>query len=109
MKTKLMKILSFTALILVFGAGVSLADDGCRYPRGNAHGHYKHRVHHSYHHYYAPPPPVYVEHHYRPVVVERRYYYQEPVRYLAPAPSGFFLGISAADAGSAFSFGISGR
>jgi hypothetical protein len=108
MKTKLLKILSFSALILVFGSGISLAD-GYRHHRGHGHGHYKHRVHHSYHHYYAPPPPVYVEHCYRPVVVERRYYYEEPVRYLAPAPSGFFFGVSAADAGSAFSFGISGR
>ena len=32
-----------------------------------------------------------------------------PVRYVAPAPSGFFFGMSVADAGSAFSFGVSGR
>jgi hypothetical protein len=47
-------------------------------------------------------------HHYRQVVVER-HYYTEPVYYATPAPSGFFFGMSVADAGSAFSFGLSGR
>jgi hypothetical protein len=64
------------------------------------------RVHHHYH--YAPPRPVYVEHRYRPVVVER-HYYPAPVYHAAPAPSGFFFGMSIADAGSAFSLGLSGR
>jgi hypothetical protein len=41
--------------------------------------------------------------------VVERHYYQQPVRYVAPAPSGFFFGMSVADAGSAFSFGIGGR
>ncbi|MCU0591977.1 MAG: hypothetical protein MUC57_10950 [Desulfobacterales bacterium] len=107
MKTNILKILSAAAIILILGVGVSLADDGCRYPRGHAYGHYGHKVQHHYHHY-APPRPVYVERHYRPVVVER-HYYQQPVRYVAPAPSGFFFGMSVADAGSAFSFGIGGR
>jgi hypothetical protein len=38
-----------------------------------------------------------------------RHYYPAPVYYAAPAPSGFFFGMSVADAGSAFSFGLSGR
>jgi hypothetical protein len=107
-KTKLLKILSITALVMFVGAGMALADGGGHRPRGYAHGHYKYQAQHHYH-YYAPPRPVYVEHRYRPVVVERRCYYPEPVRYVAPAPSGFFFGMSVADAGSAFSFGIGGR
>lgn len=109
MKTNIMKILTIAALMIFIGGGVCLADgwknEGGR--PGHAYGHYKHHGQHHYYHY-APLRPVYVEHHYRPVVVER-YYYREPVRYVAPVPSGFFFGMSVADAGSAFSFGISGR
>ncbi len=92
--------------MIFIGAGASLADDDRGHHRGHAHGHYKQKVHH--HNHYAPPRPVYVERHYRPVVVER-HYYQAPVYYAAPAPNGFFFGMSVADAGSAFSFGVSGR
>jgi len=110
MKNNIMKILVIVVVISFLVAGVSLADgwkDGsCNH--GQGYGHYKHEVHHHHRHHYAPPRPVYVEHHYRPVVVER-YYYQEPVRYVAPAPRGFFFAMSVADAGSAFSFGLSGR
>ncbi len=106
MKSNIMKILVITAFMIFIGAGASLADDDRGHHRGRAYGHYKHRVHHHYH--YAPPRPVYIEHHYRPVVVER-HYYPAPVYYAAPAPSGFFFGMSVADAGSAFSFGVSGR
>jgi hypothetical protein len=103
-----MKIFAIAALVIFLGAGVSLADGwkGDRGKHGNAYGHYKQRDYHHYH--YAPPRPVYVERHYRPVVVER-HYYPAPVYYAAPAPSGFFFGMSVADAGSAFSFGMSGR
>jgi hypothetical protein len=108
MKSNILKIFAIASIMIFIGAGVSLADGWKESgKRGHAYGHYKHRVHHHYHHY-APPRPVYVEHHYRPVVVER-YHYPEPVRYVAPAPSGFFFGMSVADAGSAFSFGLSGR
>ena len=106
MKSNIMKIFAITALMTFIGACVSFADDDRGHHRGHAYGHYKHRVHHHYH--YAPPRPVYVEHHYRPVVVER-HYYPAPVYYSAPAPSGFFFGMSVADAGSAVSFGVSGR
>lgn len=105
MKSHMMKILAITAIMMFVGAGVSLAD-GYRHHRGHAYGHYNHKVHHHYH--YAPSRPVYIEHHYRPVVVER-HYYPAPVYYAAPAPSGFFFGMSVADAGSAFSFGMGGR
>jgi len=108
MKNNIMKIFAIAALTIFLGAGVSLADGwkGDRGKHGNAYGHYKQR---DYHHYrYAPSRPVYVERHYRPVVVER-HYYPAPVYYAAPAPSGFFFGMSVADAGSAFSFGVSGR
>ena len=108
MKTNMLKIFAIATLMIIFGAGVSLADgwkgDGGR--RGYAYGHYKHG---GYPHYqYCAPRPVYVEHHYRPVVL-KRHYYPEPVYYVAPAPRGFFFGMSVADAGSAFSFGMSGR
>jgi len=108
MKSNLMKIFAIATLMIFLGAGVSLADGwkGDRGKHGQPYGHYKHRVHHHYH--YAPPRPVYVERHYRPVVVER-HYYQEPVYHAAPAQGGFFFGMSVADAGSAFSFGMSGR
>jgi len=108
MKSNFLKILAIATLMIFLGAGVSLADGwkGDRGKHGNAYGHYKQRDYHHYH--YAPPRPVYVERHYRPVVVER-HYYPAPVYYAAPAPSGFFFGMSVADAGSAFSFGMSGR
>jgi hypothetical protein len=111
MKINALKILSIAAFLIFLGAGVSLAGGwkGDCGPRGNAYGHYKQGGYHHYH--YAPPRPVYVERHYRPVVVER-HYYPAPVYYAAPAPpppSGFFFGMSVADAGSAFSFGMSGR
>jgi hypothetical protein len=124
MKINALKILSITAFLIFLGAGVSLADDDDRrHHRDHGYGHYKHKVHHHYryspprpihhhyHHYYAPPRPVYVERHYRPVVVER-HYYPAPIYYAAPAPPppiGFFFGMSVADAGSAFSLGVSGR
>ena len=102
-----LKMLSIIAFILFIGAGVSIADDDVRYPRGHAYGHYKQEVRHSYQHY-ATPRPVYVERRHCPVVVERHVYHQ-PVRYVAPAPSGYFFGMSVFDAGTAFSFGVSGR
>jgi hypothetical protein len=104
MKKNLLKLFAIAALLIFIGAGVSLADGDRGHHRGHAYGHYPQRIHHHYH--YAPPRPVYVEHHYRPVVVER-HYYPAPVYYAAP--SGFFFGMSVADAGSAFSFGMSGR
>jgi hypothetical protein len=108
MKTNILKIFAIVTLMIFVGAGVSLADgwkgDGGK--RGYAYGHYKHG---GYPHYqYCAPRPVYVEHHYRPVVVER-HYYQEPVYYAAPAPSGYFYGMSVMEPGMAFSFGVSGR
>jgi hypothetical protein len=108
MKTNILKILLITTLVIFLGSGVSTAD-GWRIDRGkhgHTYGHYKHGGYHHYH--YASPRPVCVEHHYRPVVVER-HYYPAPVYYAPPAPSGFIFGMSVADAGSAFSFGMSGR
>ena len=102
-----LKMLSIIAFILFIGAGVSIADDDGRYPRGHAYGHYKQENHHRHQHY-APPRPVYVERRYYPVVVERHVYHH-PVRYVTPAPSGYFFGMSVFDAGTAFSFGVSGR
>jgi hypothetical protein len=109
MKTNILKTLTITVLMIFIGTSVSLAD-GWKNESGkpdHAYGHYKQGGYSHYIHY-APPRPVYVVHHYRPVVVER-YYYREPVRYIAPAPSGFFFGMSVAEAGSAFSFGVSGQ
>jgi len=108
MKINTLKIFVISALMIFISAGVSLAGGwkGDCGPRGNAYGHYKHGGYHHYH--YAPPRPVYVERHYRPVVVER-HYYPAPVYYSAPAPSGFFFGMSSVDAGSSFSCGLSGR
>ena len=108
MKINALKILLIATLMIFLGAGVSLAGGwkGDCGPRGNSYGHYKHGGYHHYH--YAPPRPVYVERHYRPVVVER-HYYPAPVYYAPPPPSGFFFGMSVADAGSAFSFGMSGQ
>jgi len=108
-ENKIMKIFAIAALMIFIGTGVSFADGwkGESGKRGHTYGHYKHG---AYHHY-AAPRPVYVERHYRPVVVER-HYYPAPVRYVAPAPpppSGFIFGMSVADAGSAFSFGVNGR
>jgi len=109
MKTNILKIFVIMTIMIFVGAGVSMADGwkGDHGKRGNAYGHYKKPEYRSYHHY-APARPVHVEHHYRPVIIER-HYYQEPTYYAAPAPSGFFFGMSVADAGSAFSFGVSGR
>jgi hypothetical protein len=108
MKTNILKILTITALMVFIGTGVALAD-GWKHAGGKpgyGYGHYKHDGHHDCD-YYAPPRPVYVEHHYCPVIVERHYHH-EPVRYIAPAPNGFFFGMSVAEPGSAFSFGVSG-
>jgi len=105
-KTNILKIFTIAALMIFIGTGLSFAD-GWKADNGkpgHAYGHYKHR---EYHHY-APPRPVYMERHYRPVVFER-HYYPKPVRYVAPSPSGSFFGMSVADDGSAFSFGMSGR
>jgi hypothetical protein len=109
MKTNIMKIFAIVALMIFVGAGVSLADGwkGDYGQRGNANGHFKPRAYqHCQHH--VLPRPIYLEHRYYPVVVERHYYH-EPVRYVAPAPIGFFFGMSVVDSGSAFSFGVSGR
>jgi len=84
MKSNIMKILVITALIIFAGAGASLADGDRGHHRGHTYGHCKHRVHHHYH--CAPPRPVYVE----------RHYYPAPTYYAAPAPSGFFFGMSVA-------------
>ena len=108
MKTNIMKIFAIATLMIFLGAGVSLAD-GWKNESGK-HGYaYGHHKHGGYPHYqYCALRPVYVERQYYPVVVER-HYYPAPVYYTAPAPSGFFFGMSVADAGSAFSFGMSGR
>ena len=110
MKTNILKIFVIATLMVFIGTGVSMADGwkGESDKRGNAYGHYKHREYGNYQHY-APPRPVYVEHHYRPVVVERHVYYPAPTYYAAPAPSGFFFGMSVMEPGMGFSFGVSGR
>jgi len=112
MKSNILKILSIAAITIFLGAGLAFADGwkGDRGKPGNAYGHYKKTEYRHYYHY-APPRPVYVERHYRPVVVER-HYYPAPVYYAAPAPpppSGYFFGMTVADAGSALNFGVSGR
>ncbi len=43
MKRSIMKIFAVAALMIFIGAGVSLADDRWHH-RGQAYGHYKHRV-----------------------------------------------------------------
>jgi hypothetical protein len=106
MKNNLLKIVAVAAITMLLGAGVSFADGWKNEKPGHAYGHHKHGAHH--HSHYAAPRPNYIEHHYRPVAVER-HYYPAPACYAAPAPSGFFFGISVADAGSAFGFGVSGR
>jgi len=109
MKSNILRIFAIAILVIFVGAGVSMADGWKNESgkRGNAYGHYKQREYHHYQHY-APHRPVYVEHHYRPVVVERHVYHP-PVRYVAPAPRGFFFGMSVVDAGSWFGFGVGGR
>jgi len=108
MKTNILKIFAIATLMVFVGAGVSLADGWKNESgkRGNAYGHYKQNEYQHYQHY--APRPVYVEHHYRPVVVERHVYHP-PVAYYAPAPSGYFFGMSVMEPGMAFSFGVGGR
>ncbi|TFG40957.1 MAG: hypothetical protein E4H48_06820 [Syntrophobacterales bacterium] len=108
MKTNIMKIFAVATFMVFVGAGVSMADgwkeNGGN--RGHAYGHYKQR---EYQHYqYYAPRPVYIERHYRPVVVER-HVYRQPVVYQAPAPSGFFFGMTVVEPGMAFSFGVGGH
>lgn len=108
MKTNIIKILAIATLMIFIGTGVSMAD-GWRENRGNsghAYGHYKQKEYHFYQNY--APRPVYVEHQYYPVVVERHVYHQ-PVVYRAPAPSGYFFGMSVMEPGIAFSFGVGGH
>jgi hypothetical protein len=108
MKTNILKIFAIATLMIFFGAGVSLADDwkGDGGRRGYAYGHYKHG---GYPHcQYCAPRPIYVERQYYPVVVERHVYHP-PVVYQAPAPSGYFFGMSVMEPGMAFSFGMSGH
>ena len=109
MKPNILKIFAIATLMVFVGAGVSMADGWKNESgkRGNAYGHSKQKEYHHYQHY-APPRPVYVEHHYRPVVVERHVYHP-PVAYYAPAPSGYFFGMSVMEPGMAFSFGVGGR
>ena len=101
----MLKILVVAALVTFIGAGVCLADgwNSEGGPRGHAYIHYKHGEYQ-----YCVPGPVYVERHYYPVVVERHVYHP-PVVYQAPAPSGYFLGMSVMHPGVAFRFGISGH
>ena len=107
MKTNILKIFAIATLMIFIGAGVSMADGWKESgKRGNAYGHYKQKEYHHYQHY--APRPVYVEHHYRPVVVERHVYHP-PVVYRAPAPSGYFFGMSVMEPGMAFSFGVGGH
>jgi hypothetical protein len=99
MKTNVMKIFAIASIMIFIGAGSSMADGwkaGNHIPPGHAYGHYKAPVHFGR------------ERHYYPVVVERRYYH-EPVRYIAPAPNGYFFGMSVMEPGVAFSFGASAR
>jgi hypothetical protein len=108
MKNNILKIFVIVTLMIFVGAGVSLADGwkGDYGQRGHAYGHYKHR---EYEHYqYCAPRPVYVERQYYPVMVERHVYHP-PVVYQAPAPSGYFFGMSVMEPGMAFSFGMSGH
>ena len=109
MKTNILKILSIATIMIFLGAGVSLADGWKNEngKRGHAYGHCKKTEYRHYHHY-VPPRPVYVERHYRPVVVERHVYHP-PVAYHAPAPSGYFFGMSVMEPGMAFSFGVGGH
>jgi hypothetical protein len=107
-KTNILKIFAIATLMIFIGAGVSMAD-GWRENGGNrgpAYGHYEQR---GYQHYqYYVPSPVYVQRQYYPVVVERHVYHP-PIVYQAPAPSGYFFGMSVMEPGVAFSFGMSGH
>jgi len=107
-KTNIIKIFAIATFMVFIGAGVSMADGWKEGGgnRGHAYGHYKQR---EYQHYqYYAPRPVYVERQYYPVVVERHVYHP-PVVYQAPAPTGYFVGISVFEPGMAFSFGVSGH
>ena len=108
MKTNILKVFSIATLMIFISAGVSMAngwnENGDN--RGHAYGHYKQR---EFQHYrYCAPRPIYVGRQYYPVVVERHVYHP-PVVYQAPAPSGYFFGMSVFEPGMAFSFGVSGR
>jgi hypothetical protein len=109
MKSNNLKIFVIATLAVFIGAGVSMADgwktDSEK--RGNAYGHYRQKEYPLYQHF-APARPVYVEHHYRPVVVERHVYHP-PVVYRAPAPSGYFFGMSVLEPGISFSIGVGGH
>ena len=108
MKINNLKIFAIASIMIFVGAGVSLADgwkdNGGKH--GNAFGHYKQGRYQYYE--YCVSRPVYVERHYRPVVVERHVYHP-PVVYQAPAPNGYFFGMSVMEPGMAFSFGMSGH
>jgi hypothetical protein len=108
-KTNIMKIFAIATLMIFIGSGVSMAgrwrENGGN--RGHAYGHYKQGEYQHYQ-YYALPRPVYVERQYYPVVVERHVYHP-PVAYRAPAPSGYFFGMSVMEPGMAFSFGVGGH
>jgi hypothetical protein len=113
MRTQFLKIAAAVMVLFFIGTGVSLAKDRKgphRTPPGHAYRHYKqpgppahaYGPRYSYHNHYKNYRCSY------PVVVQR-YYYSPPVYYVAPAPTGYFFGMSAYEPGLAFSFGVSGR
>jgi hypothetical protein len=107
-RTNILKIFAISTLMIFIGFGISMADGGKENDgnRGHAYGHYQEREYRHYKNY--APRPLYVEHHYRPVVIERRVY-RQPVVYQAPAPRGFFFGMTVVEPGMAFSFGVGGH
>jgi hypothetical protein len=120
MNTRLLKIAAAGVVLFFIGAGVGFADGwkgrGHYGPPGRAHGYTPHKgpppkapvLRHAYqkqrhyHHHYHAYRPRY------PVVVHK-HYYQPPAYYVAPAPRGYFFGMSAFEPGFGFTFGISGR
>jgi hypothetical protein len=107
---KTLKTVLFLAAAMVLLVAGSAAADGWGPPRGPAWGHAKYGRPPVYR--CAPPRPVYVAppvYYAPPPVVIERHYVVEPVRYVAPYPSGFFFGLAFADRRSGFSFGFAGR
>ncbi|MCU0539918.1 MAG: hypothetical protein MUF46_08555, partial [Desulfobacterales bacterium] len=117
-KTRLAKIAAAVMVLFFIGAGAALADGGKGRGHqgrpGHSYGYHKHHgppahvyaprhvYHKHHHHYYHPRYPVVVQkHYYSPPA----YYYYYP----APAPSGFYFGVSGYEPGFGFSFGLSGR
>lgn len=115
MRIRFGRIAAAVMVLFFINAGVSSAEGWKRRghygPPGHAHGYYKHNGPPAHGHAprYAYQRHYHHYHHHRYPVVVQKHYYQPPAYYVAPAPRGFFFGLSALEPGFAFSFGVSGR